>query len=389
MNASDLYLATARAYADGVRVLFAPSGAPTGERGGRGPASPEELAGQAERLAPLSADLTQAAAARLAGDDPAVRVQASTGLLAKALTDLEISAYLLRAAEDEEDGAAWAGDGGGERGLGGLGATEERLALVLGAVGPALSAVEGPAVSGVERGERAPGDLPTARVMLSNSVDDALDLISERAGRTGQAALGGLLGLGVAEVAQAASVVGMDVARARGQADKVTRLYELFRDFAIRAYDSLVALLGQHLAQTTAQRVLEWLEGFKEGEQFGELLERLYGTRRTGRDLGQLVAESQAGLEQFAAAVDRVDGLEAAFGQQVDLSEKLLKGLRFLALVPATALPQGRLLMAAAYIVLGAYVVLAGGDYVDAPRLERLGRVPGVRRVVEAQLGRA
>jgi hypothetical protein len=372
------YQAAALAYADGVRVLFAPSDAPTGERGGLGPASPDELAEQAERLAPLSAELTRAAAAGLADADPAVRAQSSTQLLAKALTDLEIGLYLLQAAEDEEYQIAWTGGPGTERSRGGLGATDEHLNLLLG--------VGGAGPGEIERGGNVPRDVPTARVMLSDSIADALDLISERASKTGQAALGGLLGLGVAEVAQAAGAVGMDLAQALGQADKVTRLYNLFRDFALKAYDSLVALLGQQLARTAAQQVVEWFEQVKEGEQFGKLLERLYETDQTRRDLGRLVDGSQAGLDSLMTAIQRVDGLDAAFGQQADLSAKLLRGLKVLSLVPATALPQGRLLMAAAYVVLGAYVVLAGGDYVDARRLERLGRVPGVRQVVETHL---
>ena len=386
------YQATAQAYADGVRVLFAPSpsgghsdgapsGAPTGERGGRGPASPEELAGQADRLAPLSAELTQAASARLTDADPAVRAQASTQLLAKALTDLEISAHLLQAAEDEEDGLAWTEGAGTERSAGGLGATEERLSILLGEFETGLGLVE--------RGAAAPRDLPTARVALSNAVEDALDLISQRAGRTGQAALGGLLGLGVAQVAQAAGVVGLDIARSLGQAEKVTHLYNLFRDFAVKAYDSLIALLGEQLARTAAQKMVEWFEEIKEGEQFGKLLERLYETQQTGQELGQLVVQSRVDLDKFTAAVQRVDGLEASFAQQIDLSEKLLQGLKYLSFVPAAALPQGRLLMAAAYIVLGAYVVWAGGDYVDARHLERLDRVPGVRHIVETHLAAA
>jgi hypothetical protein len=378
INPTDPYVVAAQAYADGVRVLFAPSGTPTGERGGRGPAAPEELAGQAEKLAPLSAELTEAAAARLADADRAVRAQASSGLLAKALTDLEISLRLLQAAEDEEEGILWAGEPGAERSAGGLQSTEEHLRILLGEAGPALAPVE--------RGEGTPRDVPTARVMLSASITDALDLISERAGKTGQAALGGLLGLGAGEVARAAGLVGMDIARALGQAEKVARLYGLFRDFALQAYDALVALLGRHLAQTAAQQVVEWFGQFQEGEQFERLLERLYETQQTAQDLGPLVAQSQAGLGSYAAAIRGVDGLEAAFGRQAELAEKLLKGLKYLALVPATALPQGRLLMAAAYIVLGAYIVLAGGDTVDARRVERLNRVPGVRQVVEAQL---
>ena len=41
---------------------------------------------------------------------------------------------------------------------------------------------------------------------------------------------------------------------------------------------------------------------------------------------------------------------------------------------------------ATAYLVLLGYVIYTGGDYVDAPKLEKLGRVPGVLHVVEAGL---
>ncbi|MEC4816341.1 MAG: hypothetical protein SAK29_24195 [Scytonema sp. PMC 1069.18] len=103
MNTPVPYLAIAQNYADGVRVLFAPSGESTGERGGRAPTSPQELAEQAENLSPVSAALTQALAVQRTDADATVRFQASIRLLAKALTDLEISAYLLQAARDEEE----------------------------------------------------------------------------------------------------------------------------------------------------------------------------------------------------------------------------------------------------------------------------------------------
>jgi len=40
----------------------------------------------------------------------------------------------------------------------------------------------------------------------------------------------------------------------------------------------------------------------------------------------------------------------------------------------------------AAYLVLPGYVIYTGGDYVDAPKLEKLGRVRGVLHVVETGL---
>ena len=54
--------------------------------------------------------------------------------------------------------------------------------------------------------------------------------------------------------------------------------------------------------------------------------------------------------------------------------------------IPAARVPMVELATAAAYLVLLGYVIYTGGDYVDAPKLEKLGRVPGVLHVVETGL---
>ncbi len=116
---------------------------------------------------------------------------------------------------------------------------------------------------------------------------------------------------------------------------------------------------------------------------------KLYETKQTAQHLNRVAADSQAGLERFVAAIQGVDGLNDKYQQQIGLIEKLLRGLRLLGGVPAAALPQGRLLLAAAFIVLAGYVILAGADFVDARRLRLLNRVPGVRQVVETNLASA
>jgi len=133
--------------------------------------------------------------------------------------------------------------------------------------------------------------------------------------------------------------------------------------------------------------VLDWVDELQKGKLFGELLEKLYETGATGQALGKLVGDSQADLEQFVAAIESVDELDVACEKQMSLADKLLRGLKFLGGLPAAVLPQGMVLMAAAYIILGAYVVLSAADFVDAQRLKLLNRVPGVRQVVEANLG--
>jgi hypothetical protein len=375
------YDRAARAYVEGVRALFAPAALPASERSGGSSALAEGLAERAEGLSSLSVEFTAAAQAQLEDADPAVRAQASTQLLAKALTDLEISAYLYQAAADEEEGMGAEGVVGVERTLVDLRDLEDRLALLLGEAELLLRVAE--------RGEIAPSDISSARLELSNAVVDALALISERAARTGQTALTGLMGLGVAELAQAAGVVGLDIADALGYGEKFSRLYTSFRDFAVQSYDSLLTLLGRQLAQTAAQKVLDWLDKLKQGALFGQLLERLFETQPTSRAVRQVVAESQAELDTFVSSIESVDGLNERYRQQTELTEKILRALAFIGTLPLSVLPQPKVLLGAAYILVAAYVILCGADYVDAPQLRLLNRVPGVRQLVEANLSAA
>jgi hypothetical protein len=377
MNISS-YQALAQSYADGVRGLFAAPSVPSVERGERMAMAPQELADRAAQLSPVSTQLTQTTADLLADTNPDVRIQSSTRLLAKALTDLQVSTYLLQAAQDEESGITQLGPSGAERGSVSLGAIEDYLQLLLSedALGPSLA----------ERGQTKPTSIPMARMQLSHTVTDALTLILDRASKTAQKALGGVLGLGVAELAQAAGLVGMDIARELGQAEIVTRLYSLFREFVINSYNSVLSLLGQQVAQAVSEQVLEWVNEIRYGRLFSELLEMLYQTKQTGEQLGQVVNDSSVNLEKFVTAIEGVDGLNDRYGQQVDLIDKLLKGVRFLGAVSAAILPLSRLLVAAVYILLGGYVVLSGADYVDAQKLTLLARVPGVRQVVESNL---
>jgi hypothetical protein len=379
MSPTSTFAEAARAYADGVRVLFAASGAPAGERGGTGPVSYDDLTLQAKQLATVSEELTLAAEARLVEEDPMARIQGATSLMAKALTDLQVSAYLLQAAMDQEAEFEFADeDRERQRGRSTLGPDDVLISLVLGepeAVVPAI-----------DRGSRAPGSVPAARMDLSDSVEDAIDLISSRAGKVGQSALGGLVGMGAAELANAAGIVGMDIAEALGQAEKVTQLYELFRSYVTGAIEALIALFGRPALEVATNQALEWIGELKEGKLLARMLQKLYETDKTVEELHLEIAASQAGLEQFVATIQDVDRLDSAFRQQIKLAEKLLKGLRFVGGVTAAILPAGKLLLAGVYMVLGVYIVAVGGDYVDARRLQLLNRVPGVRQVVELRL---
>jgi hypothetical protein len=368
----------ARAYAADVRALFAPAPRAIEGRTERSVRS-TALADQAEALASRSADLTRALSAGLVAPDPAERARAATQLLAKAVTDLQIGAFLLELEAAPKTAAASRAVGGDDDELAEFasGDLDESLACLLGVL---------PSASRSVREVALPADLPAAREQLAALVTATLALIETRAAKTGQTAMSGLLALGLGHVAQAAGIVGLDIAQALGVGEQVTRIYTLVRTFVLSAYETVVAICGPLIAQTAAQQALAWLNDVMAGQQFAKLLEQLYETKVTGEQLGKLAAESQAALGQFAVALQGVDGLRTGFGEQFVLVDKLLQGFRLFGGAASSAIPQATVLMAAAYLVITGYAILAGADYVDAARLKLLNRVPGVRQVVETNL---
>ena len=101
------------------------------------------------------------------------------------------------------------------------------------------------------------------------------------------------------------------------------------------------------------------------------------------------VAENEMNLQEAAATIKAVDHLSDRFRQEISLSDKLLRGFKFLGGVATAALPHARLLLSMAYAVLGAWVVLSGADYVDSRRFRLLNRVDGVRTLVRSGLSAA
>ena len=372
------YRELAHTYVEGVRELLAPSPEVT-VRGVPPPApSPDEVAEMAARLAPVSAELTEVARERLDAADPQDRIAAENALLAKALTDLQVCVHLLHLAMAEEgDEEAFArGDVSGEESLD-LADLEARCEIIIGAetTGPVRV-----------RGADLPQDVFQARAQLNQSVAQTLEAITQRTGDLSQSTFAGLLALGGAELARAVQLIGLDVAEMLGQADKITRLYEAFREFVLRTYETLLALLGQQVLHGIAQQVITWLNQVQRGPQIYEWLAKLYETPTIRREVTGLVAQSQAELPRYLDALQEVQTLDESHRQRAELIEKLVRGLKFFSSVPAVALPQGRLFMAATYVILTAYIVLTGADYLDAERLRFLDRVPGVPQVVKTHL---
>jgi hypothetical protein len=371
------YPAIVSAYAEGVRTFFEPGAPLKGERAGITPVSVTGRAGRAGTLLPLSAGLVVSANARLAIEDPSERQQATICLLAKALTDLEVSQALFQAASEEKGGSE-------------VRQIERGAALTrpadLDHVLQLMSGIETEAMGLTQRGLYLPSTIESARPYLTGNVQTTLRLIRDRAAGAGWEALGGIAGLGAGQLAQAAGLVGMDVAGLLGQTARITRLYELVRGFLGQAISSVKALLGPALAQAVGTQVVTWIKEAAGSIKFGRLLEKLYQTEAAAADLGIKIKESAAGLPRLIAAIRGIDALEAAYRKQIELINKILKAMKFIALIPPAALPQGKLVLAAVYMLMGGYSVLAGGDFSDAPNLKLIDRVAGVRRILEANL---
>jgi hypothetical protein len=381
VDSNSSYQSAAESYAQGVRDLFAAAPGAPATRGELAPAPPTDLADRAEALAATSRDLTTAAAAKLAHPDPNVRMEGSTQLLAKALADLQVSAMLFQAAQAEQ------GSLEGTRDLAPSVPVETPRDLedTLGVLTGGTPMVAESATRGLE----AAPDPATARNELTNVAGNELTTVRTRAAQTGQAALQGLVGLGLSQVASAAGIVGGDIAKALGVGEQVGKLFSLFRDFVVNGYNALLALLGPTLGQMAAGQVLNWAKEVESGAKFDELVEKLYGTEATRQALTTLIGNSTADVTRLTAAITGITTLDASYKKQMELVDKVRNGLKLVGLAAGVALPQGRVLLAALYLIVGGYVVLAGADYVDAQNLKLLNRVPGVRQIVEQNLGPA
>lgn len=291
--------------------------------------------------------------------------------------------FLLQAARDEEAGvlglsAAVAPERGDAPAPGKL---SEHQMILLGHFGGS-AAGEG---KGAERGA---GQAAGSAAQVKEAVELTLFEISERASKAGKSAFEGLAALSLVELASAVGMIGADVAQQLGVAGKLVQLYDHFRGFVVRAYDTVISLFGPELARQAGEFVSGWWVQWRENHLFKTLVEGLYETAETRQHVAQKVAGSAATADEFSAAAERVQKLGEDFKTQVRLAEKLLAGFRYVAGVAAGALPApaGVLVVGAVYVLLCGYIVLVGADYVDAQSVAALGRLPGVRDVIEASL---
>lgn len=371
---TNTYQATVAEYAAGVRTLFAPAAT---EVRGRQAVDPEALAARADQLAEIAADLNRQTAGFLAADEPGVQVGAEQHLLAQATANLQVAEGLLAAAAVAGEIEAAEATRGPQRVV----SFDTPLAVLetpLAEAGGAATAARAPT--------RGPAPQSDAAQLLA-TVDETLDQVLGGVAHFGQDVLTGILGLDTALLRQAAGMVSQELGDLVGNlSEQASRLVSKAVAFIVQAYDNLLAALGQDVTSEMRQHVAEWLRTLQEGEAIDTLLGQVYEVPKSRQRVLELVEGSPAPPTALGAAQAAVATLPDSFAARTKLGSQLLAGLGLLKRIPATRIPPVELATAATYIALLGFIIFVGGDYVDAPRLEKLGRIPGIVHMVETGL---
>lgn len=367
------YNAAAAAYAAGLRTLFAPSEEST--RSEIRAASEDELADRADGLAAQSATLIQQTAARLEDEDMATRLGAEQSLLAQAAASLRVADGLLALVEASEEGEAMRSAGPPPPPAN----FDDLLALIDGSLGAIGARVEPEA-------ELTRGGGDTTPAELLDSANEALDQVVGNVGSFARATVASLVGLDPALIKEAAGLLGSELAQALSKlGENVSRLVSKAIAFIVQAYDSLLAAMGQEVTSELRQQAAEWVKRLQEGEALTAIAGALYQTDVTRERVAAVVADSDAPSPKLGEVRANVEALAPSFQSRTKLAGQIRAGLGFLKFIPAAKGPL-ELATGVLYLALLGYVLVAGADYVDAPRLARIGRVPGVLETVQTGL---
>lgn len=366
------YRTAAASYAEGMRTLFAPSQEST--RSAIRVASEDELADRADSLVAQSAALIEQTAGYLDADDMATRLGAEQSLLAQAAASLRAADGLLALA-DEGNGEATRSAGAPRPATG----FDDLLALIDGSLDEIGAQVE-------PEPEMTRGGASTTPADLIESTNETLGQVVDGVSKFVRGTVASLVGLDPALLKQAAGMLGSELSQALTKlGENVTRLISKAVAFIVQAYDSLLAALGQDTASALRVQAAEWVERLQQGEALTELADALYQTDDTKLRVAELIGGSGAPGPVLGKTQSDVEALSPSFQSRIKLAGQIRAGLGFLKFIPAAKGPL-ELATGVLYLALLGYVVVAGADYVDAPRLARIGRVPGVLETVQAGL---
>lgn len=373
MLSEPTYQAAVAAYTQALQELFAPPPAPV--RGRPAHFVPaDELAARADRLAAAAAMLSQETSGYLSAEDLDQRVGAEQHLLAQATANLQVADGLLAAAAAAGEVAATEGTRSPAAPQAVFEPLVALLATPLDEVGAMARSL--PASTRSQRATATPAELVAAANL-------AIEAILDGVASYGRDVLAGMVGLDTALLKQAAGIISQELSELVAKlGEEGSKLLAKAVTFIVQAYDNLLAALGQDTTSEMRRRAAELLQRLQQGEVIESVLRTLFEVPKAEQRIRALVEASQAAPAVLGQISVGVAALPAGFAARTKLANQLLAALGVLKHVRAVQLPLVELARAALYVALLGFVLYVGGDYVDAPRLERLGRVPGVVQVV-------
>jgi hypothetical protein len=347
----------AASYAADVQALVAPPAT----RDLRAAAKPSK---RPDALLKKSKALKTAAEATLTSSaDPAERAAAEVQLLAGAAFDLVAASQ-----------------------LGGVEAPPTRgLAaqpVDLAALQALIAAPEAYLAGGVAtRGLRATGP---GKTQLTQAVQASLTGISAGVVATGGHAVEGLLLLDAALLREALAVVGAELATRIGV--DLKGLSKRVVEFVIAANEKIIAMLGIDALEEARKQLATWLGQLKAGTLFPQLADSILQTQAITAEVGDRIGAYTGPEATLLMAADETTKLAGRFAAKMAVADKILAALAVAKLAPPLLTPVGRLVTAAAYLGLLAYVVGSGYDHADSDQIKLLDWTEGVRGIARRLL---
>ncbi|MEI8306022.1 MAG: hypothetical protein WCF99_03040 [Chloroflexales bacterium] len=368
MTTSLAYQTVAQSYVDNVNTLF-------GRAGHAQPESATRLLTQIDALLVTDQALQKAASALLTHPTEDQREVAATGLLALALTNVNIGELLLSAAEDEQSGVSWPGTRS-DRGLIQPDTLDWQLSLILG--------TSPPTASRTQTDRTLPAE--PARLSLQEAVGDAISEITEAASRLTQQGLENLTALASTEIIH---TVGPKLAHAAALlSDNIPAQPLIARvgDLLQRAYSALITAIGAPALSEIGKQILIWVDDWRKGATINALVESMYGAPDLRESLEHLISTSKHEAHPLIDIIIQVDRLAPMYGCHIRLGQQLFEHLKYARPVLTQLLPQSMPFLAAFIIAVVGYGVLAGADYLDAPHFQPINRIQGIAGIVKAGL---
>ncbi|MEA3337695.1 MAG: hypothetical protein U9R25_17510 [Chloroflexota bacterium] len=368
------YAASAAQFSREVRLLF-----DVDEEVLRGPATataaPDGMPDPLDQLVEHSTALVEETAGYLDAEDPAVQLGAEQHLVAHAAIALQVAERLLDAVEDEEGAPSTA---------------PSRIAPDPVDIEELLSIIESPLDSSAPEPMRTSDGvppLPAKSDELMATVDQTVDHVMEGVAENSRDSLAGLIGLDVALLKEAADLVSVELgALIEKLGEQTSRLIARAVAFIVQAYDSLLAALGQDVTSDLRRQAADWTERLQEGETVEQLLGYIFDTETTLEEIETMLTLRRFPSTSLGQAQSNVQALQLSFSDRTKLVGQLLAGLGLLKRIPAARNPVVEVASAVVYIALIGLIIYVGADYVDAPRLERIGRVSGILHTVRDSL---